>query len=258
MDEKYFTLIDKDESHILIHIPHSSLNIPSNMDDDYFLTKEELAKEAKIMADMFTDELFGNALNKYGGIKLDVSRVFLDVERFRDDDLESMATIGMGLAYTKTSDLKELRSLEYKKEILDIYDEYHLAFEKLVEKKLAKHNKCLIIDCHSFPSKPLPFQQGQDYQGVQICIGVEDFHRDNNFVQKIKNKFNSSFKHYKVEENTPYKGSIVPTKYYANESRVKSVMIEINRSTYMDDRNTFTKNGNFENIKKVLYNILFN
>jgi hypothetical protein len=26
----------------------------------------------------------------------------------------------------------------------------------------------------------------------------------------------------------------------------------------MDDRNTFTKNGNFENIKKVLYNILFN
>jgi len=256
MDEKYFTLIDKDESHILIHIPHSSLNIPSNMDDDYFLTKEELAKEAKIMADMFTDELFGNALNKYGGIKLDVSRVFLDVERFRDDDLESMATIGMGLAYTKTSDLKELRSLEYKKEILDIYDKYHLAFEKLVEKKLAKHNKCLIIDCHSFPSKPLPFQQGQDYQGVQICIGVEDFHRDDQFVKKVKKKFNGRFHNYKIEENIPYQGSIVPTKYYKKDPRVHSVMLEIDRSTYMDDRKQFKKNSNFTHIKNVLDEIL--
>ena len=256
MNTKYFTLIDNEESYILLHIPHSSLNIPRNMDDDYLLSKEALEKEAKVMADMFTDEPFDTPFNSYGGIKLDISRVFLDVERFRDDNLESMAHIGMGLAYTKTSELKELRSLKYKKEILEIYDQYHLAFEQLVEKKLAKHNRCLIVDCHSFPSKPLPFQQGQDYQGVQICIGVEDFHRDDQFVQKVKKTFKDRFHNYKIEENIPYQGSIVPTKYYRKDPRVHSVMLEIDRSTYMDDRVQFTKNSNFTHIKSALDEIL--
>jgi N-formylglutamate amidohydrolase len=222
------------------------------MNDDYFLTKNELEKEIKIMADMFTDKLFANALNKYGGIQLNVSRVFLDVERFRDDSLESMADIGMGLAYVKTSDLKKLRTLKYKNEILDIYDQYHLEFEKLVKKKLAKHNKCLIIDCHSFPSKPRPYQQNQEYNDIKVCIGVEDFHRDDKFVEKIKDKFSE----YKVEENAPYKGSIVPNKYYSSDSRVKSVMIELDRSIYMDDNISFEKNDNYNKVKDIIKNIL--
>jgi N-formylglutamate amidohydrolase len=248
MNTKYFTLIDNDNSHVLIHIPHSSLNIPNNMSDDYLLTKKELEKETKIMADMFTDELFKSALNKYGGIKLDVSRVFLDVERFRDDKDEPMADKGMGLAYVKTSDLKELRTLKYKKEILDIYDEYHLAFEKLVEKKLAKHNKCLIIDCHSFPSKPRPYQQQQDYEDIKVCIGFVEYHKEDGLIASIK----ANFKDYKVSQNRPYSGSIVPLKYYKKDNRVKSVMIEIDRSIYMDDNITFKKNDNYKNIENLL------
>ena len=252
MNNKYFTLIDNEDSHILIHIPHSSINIPSNLSDDYLLTKEELEKETKIMADLFTDELFDTPFKKYGGLKLDLSRVFLDVERFRDDSLESMADIGMGLSYVKTSDLKELRTLKYKNEILAIYDEYHLELEKLVEKKLKKHNKCLIIDCHSFPSVPRPYQQDQQYDNIKVCIGSIDYHKDQNLINSIK----KNFKDYKVEENKPYSGSIVPLKHYKQDNRVKSVMIEMDRSIYMDDNITFTKSNDYNKVKDILENIL--
>ena len=252
MNNKYFTLIDDDSSHILIHIPHSSIKIPDSLSDDYLLNKDDLDKETKIMADMFTDELFDTAFKKYGGLRLDVSRIFLDVERFRDDDSEPMAKIGMGLAYVKTSDLKELRTLKYKKEILDIYDEYHLEFEKLVSKKLEKHNKCLIIDCHSFPSVPRSYQQDQEYNDIKVCIGFEEYHKEQNLINSI----NDNFTNYKVEENKPYKGSIVPLKYYQKNNRVKSVMIEMDRSIYMDDNIEFKKHSNYNKIKQILDNIL--
>ena len=57
--KKYFTPKEQLNSHIIIHIPHSSLYIPEDMCDDYLLTKDELELDCKKFADMFTDQLFG-------------------------------------------------------------------------------------------------------------------------------------------------------------------------------------------------------
>lgn len=247
---KYFTVNDNLDSHILIHIPHSSIYIPDNMNDDYLLSKEDLEEETKVMADMFTDDLYNTPFEKYGGIRLDVSRVFLDVERFRDDSLESMAKRGMGLAYVKTSMLEDLRTLKYKDKILEIYDAYHEALDNLVEQKLQRHGKCLIIDCHSFPSKPRPYQIKTDYEHIDICIGFEDFHNDKNAVAILENGFKD--KGYAVEYNNPYSGSMVSNKHFGKEENVKSVMIELNRRIYMDDIETFTKSENYSDIKNII------
>lgn len=252
MNNEYFTLIDNEDSHILIHIPHSSISIPKNLSDDYLLDQEQLIEEAKIMADLYTDDLFNEAFQKYGGLKLNLSRIFLDVERFRDDEKEKMSNIGMGLAYVKTSNLKELRTLKYKKEILDIYDEYHLEFEKLVDKKLKKHGRCLIIDCHSFPSVPRPYQLDQKYDDIKVCIGFDEYHKDQNIVDKL----NTRFKDYKIALNRPYSGSIVPSKHYKKDERVKSVMIEIDRSIYMNDTVTFERSKDYKKIKNIIEKVL--
>lgn len=246
----FFTINHEIDSHILVHIPHSSLYIPEDMSDDYVLKSSELEKEKRIMADMFSDELFDFAFKSFGGIRLDVSRVFLDVERFRDDSLEPMAQRGMGLAYTKTSMLEELRSLKYKKEILQIYDDYHRAIDDLVEKKLQKHNRCLIIDCHSFPSTPKPFQIVKDYEDVDICIGFDDFHKESCTVEL----FDSAFKKagYRVWHNYPYQGSLVSNRHFMKNKNVKSVMIELNKRIYMDDVVSFQKSDGYERVKGVI------
>lgn len=252
-DNKYFTTITKNNSYILLHIPHSSLHFPKQLSDDYFLSKKDLEKDSKIIADMYTCELFEEAFKKFGGIRLDVNRLFLDVERFRDDEQEPMSKIGMGVLYTKTSDLKPLRSLKYKEEILKIYDKYHEALDDLVENKLKMHGKCLIIDCHSFPSVQRAFML-DDRIDCDVCIGYESFHCDKKTVAKIKYKLGKMG--YKIYINKPYSGSIVPNKYFQKDSNVKSIMLELNRKIYMDDVFNFEKNDNFYSIKQSLEDTL--
>jgi len=250
---KYFKLNEDTFSHILVHIPHSSLYIPKDMRDDYLLDVKALEEETKVMADMYTDELFGSLFERYGGLRLDVSRIFLDVERFRDDNKEPMAKKGMGFAYAKTSMLHDLRTLKYRESIAEIYDAYHETLNKLVDEKLRAHGKCLIVDCHSFPSVARPYQIQQEYDGVDICIGFDRYHKDEKIVTGITDKFIQA--EYKVAENFPYSGSMVSSKHYGNNKNVKSVMIELNRRTYMDDIRTFEKNGNFMKVKKIIESI---
>jgi len=220
------------------------------MKDDYLLSSKQLEDETKVMADMFTNDLFGEAFREHGGLILDVSRVFLDVERFRDDTLEPMAKRGMGLAYTKTSMLEDLRRLKYKDRILEIYDAYHSALDRLVEQKLLRYSRCLIIDCHSFPSKPRPYQIVTDYEHIDICIGFEDLHKDESAVEIFRDNFCK--KGYAVEYNTPYLGSMVSNRHYGKDKRVKSVMIELNRRIYMDDIDTFKKNESYQRVKTII------
>ncbi len=247
---RFFTVNDNLDSHILIHIPHSSLHIPQDMTDDYLLSKEQLELDCKILADMYTDDLFGVPFEKFGGMRLDVNRAFIDVERFREDNNEPMSKIGMGVAYTKTSELKDLRILKYKDKILDIYDAYHSALDNLVEQKVQKFGKCLIVDCHSFPSIPRAFMLDSNIDDIAICIGYEDFHKDINAVFILENGFKA--KGYKVSHNMPYSGSIVSNKHFGKDNRVKSVMIELNRGIYMDDIHTFKQNENYQTIKNII------
>ncbi len=56
------------------------------------------------------------------------------------------------------------------------YDPHHARLETLVAEKLEASSKCLIIDCHSFPSKPLPYEPDQSANRPDICIGTDEFH----------------------------------------------------------------------------------
>jgi N-formylglutamate amidohydrolase len=58
---------------------------------------------------------------------------------------------------------------------------------------------------------------------------------------------------YKTLINSPFKGTIVPLNYYQKNKKVLSVMLEINRSLYMDEA-TGQKNSNFNKEKKDIFN----
>ncbi len=49
--------------------------------------------------------------------------------------------------------------------------------------------------------------------------------------------------------NNPFSGTIVPLKYYSKNINVHSVMLEINRSLYMDEV-TGKKKENFSRVKQ--------
>ncbi len=240
---------------IVLHIPHASKHIPNEYLEYFTLSKKNLQIEILKMTDHFTDELFNISGDNIHQLKFHISRLLVDVERFEKDELEPMFKVGMGCIYKKTHDGNSLKNVEdIKDELINkFYKTHHVNFTKIVDKKLIENNKVLIIDCHSFPKHPLPYELNQAIDRPEICIGTDNFHTS----EKLKNSFGELFEksNFTVKYNTPFKGSIVPLKFYNKDKRVQSVMIEVRRDIYMNEHSG-EKNSNFYNIKSVLEKII--
>ena len=238
--------------HYLVHIPHCGTNIPKEFIDDYLLSKDELTENIYQYCDLYTDELFNSLFDAFDGVKSEYSRLFFDPERFGDDNQEAMCKkYGLGWFYENAIlTEKPLRKLDHKNIIRKYFDNHHKELNQKTEQKLALHDKCTVIDCHSFSNERYWFHDKSLYL-PDICIGFEDKHADKELVNIIKNEF----KGYDIGINIPYSGSLVPTNYWGKEERVKSVMIEINKKLYLEPDNV-TKNKSFYLIKEKLENIL--
>lgn len=245
---------------LILNIPHASTNIPS-MDDAFFFpaVSSSKARDAVIqdelyaMTDWYTDELFDHSVGK--AIIAPVSRLVCDTERFSHDDEESMATRGMGFCYEKGSEeeiIKEFPS-EYKDEVLwRYYAPHHIALTDAVEASLNANKCALILDCHSFSSKPLQYEPEQGLNRPDICIGTDEYHTPDELLMIVEKFFR--VRGYSVSVNYPYSGTIVPLRFYRKDKRVQSIMIEINRGLYLKEGSN-KKNKNFQALLKTIFDL---
>ncbi|MEE9516620.1 MAG: N-formylglutamate amidohydrolase [Candidatus Adiutricales bacterium] len=222
---------------LIVHVPHCSVEIPRDVRAGILLSEQDLRVELIKMTDAFTDEL-SDIDSRFGiTIKNRYSRLVVDPERFRNDEDEIMASMGMGTVYTRTSDGRPLRNLteNEREQLLQTYfDPYHRSFEDQVERVIDRFGKCLIIDFHSFPAQPLSYELNQDKNRPDFCIGTDSFHSPEKLIEFVEECFKSV--DLKVKRDTPFAGTFVPIKHYQKDKRVSSVMIEINRSLYMDEK----------------------
>jgi N-formylglutamate deformylase len=223
---------------MIFHIPHSSIFIPPAIRTNILLSGAELEKEIHAMTDHDTDKLFGvHSGPSDTVVTANVSRLVVDVERFADDELEPMARIGMGVIYTSTSDLSALRQKPMsgmRKALLDAY--YYPHHRRLTEAVLPGS---LILDCHSFPDAPLPYETDQSTDRPDFCVGTDDYHTPPELAANVVALLESQG--YTVRVNTPFSGSIVPARYYQRDASVTSIMLEVNRRLYMDRAENFSR-----------------
>lgn len=245
----YFEVSENKNSPIICNVPHSGTIIPEEFRGDFVLSQKDLDKEVLYMADNFTNYLYAELLYISSSIISKISRLVLDIERFQNEEDEPMSKVGMSALYTRTSDGEVLRNISEENKIAleKIYKDYHGSFTKLVHESLVKNDKAIIVDCHSFPSVPRSYEPEQELNRPDICIGVDEYHTPQKFVEILQSNFEKLG--YKVEINTPFTGSIVPMEYYKKDKRVASVMIEVNRKIYMNEE-TFQMVKNFSQISK--------
>jgi len=230
---------------IILHIPHSSIYVPESFQ---LLEGVSLEQEFHRMTDWYTDELFD--YEEATKLVFPYSRLYCDVERFRKDSDEPMANKGMGVCYTRTSFGTELRNVDsIEKDFVKstIYDKHHKKLELLVDEALEAYGSTLIIDCHSFSNVPLPHEDSA--VRPDICIGTDDFHTHLELIETLRNHFEEAG--LTVTINEPFSGTMVPLNHYHKERRVKSVMIEVNRKLYLNDK--FEKNENFNRMKGIIH-----
>ena len=239
----------------VLHIPHSSEHIPSEFLKYFRLSDKDLKNEILKMTDHFTDELFSIEHSDFRKITFPVSRLLCDPERFEDDALEPMCAVGMGCIYEKTHDGRPLKVIECIRQILikQFYKKHHEKLFNSVDEIISKYNAALIIDCHSFPKNPLPYELNKSQLRRPICLGVDEFHTPKYLIEYFSESFNKYG--YSTAINEPFSGSIVPIQFYQKNTNVNSIMIEIRRDLYMDEK-LGQKSHGFIDLKNTLNKIL--
>jgi len=219
-------------SPVVIHVPHSSHLIPDEFRGQFGCSQQQIDDAHLALVDHETDVMASGFASV---VQFPFSRLLLDVERFWDDSAESMAAIGMGAIYAVDH---ELRSLERhvtdadKARLKQLYDKHHLALEAAVDACLAKHDRCLIIDLHSYPIEKLSYELSDGHR-PQLCIGADQIHTPTELIEQVER---IGAEHgFETAVNSPFAGSIVPMKHYQQDLRVHTVMLEWRRDTYQSN-----------------------
>jgi N-formylglutamate deformylase len=239
---------------IIFHVPHSSTLIPDEYRGDFCLSDKDLETEIRLMTDWHTADLFESAISKLGqAVEFPVSRLLVDPERFSEDTHESMTSVGMGVIYTKTAHGLPLRldgtaEGNRRESLLQrYYFPHHQSLFEATQGELDRSEKALIIDCHSFPSIPLPYEPVQGTNRPDICIGTEEFHTPKWLTESLHESFSDLG--YSILVNSPFGGTITPSEFYKRDKSVMSAMIEVNRSLYMDEKNS-TRIARYTQVKR--------
>lgn len=229
---------------ILLHIPHSSISFPLISDHSF----NDLNNEERLLIDYYTDELFipEQKTEHIYSVVFPYCRQFCDVERLINDPLEEK---GLGIRYKRVKANLQLREFNIYGNAFSYYADYHDMVSKILTNM---GEEKLLIDCHSLSA--LPNLLNSNPPDIDICIGHNDDETctDKVVIGNIVHHFES--KGYKVGINDPYSNSktfSVPVIYH-------SVMIEVNKRLYMDER-SLKKTDGFERIKRdiqLLYKII--
>jgi len=233
---------------IILHIPHSSTKIP--LYDGYIVDSTVLDKEILKLTDWFTDDLFYS--NKDEMIMADFSRIFCDPERFTDDSQEVMAQYGMGVLYESSDSGDRIRIVtpELREKVLTLYYwKHHQKFNVAVNNQLDIFGKATIIDCHSYPNKPLKRDLDKNPKRPDFNIGTDPFHTPKELIDISVSFFEKSG--YSLGIDWPYKGSIVPLELYQKNKNVSTIMLEINRALYLNE-STGQKSETYGEIKQIV------
>lgn len=252
-----FKIVHSKKLPIVINIPHASIFIGSDFKKDFLLSELDLDKFSKEMADLYADDLFFETYEKTGALIAGLSRVIVDTERFWDNKNEPMAKMGMGALYEKNEHGEIVRRISSVTRIRcrRIYLQYHLALKMLAAECLKHFGFCVILDCHTYPAKLRQYDLNKNGKRPEICLGTNKFHTPRLLTNSFKKAFlNGSFS---VEENTPFKGTIVPGGYFEKNRNVFSLMIEVNRKLYMNER-TYAKKKCFGKIANRLNDCIQN
>lgn len=211
----------KKKLEVIMHFPHSSLDLPESIYKYSYLDKDELNKLTLKMGDVLLLELF-----KYWDFEQVIakySRLYVDVEKYWNLDKEIMSKYGMGAIYTKDLYERKLHKCndDFIREAKDYYDSYH---NNLKEK--CKGRDVLILDIHSFNDEMANVFSEGPYP--DICIGYNDNDKDDELISLIHKWCIDNNVSYM--DNYPYSGSMsIDNK----DNRIISIMLEINKKFYL-------------------------
>jgi N-formylglutamate amidohydrolase len=216
-----------------------------------------LAHELLVMTDWYTDELYALPHSQAVPVRFPISRLVLDPERFLDDTKEPMASRGMGVIYTRTADgirLREPPSPSERGELIArYYRPHHAALSAALNAALKDHGACLLVDCHSFASRPLKCDLDQAYDRPDVCLGTDRVHTPTWLIDAARDLFVEAGLGVAIDR--PFSGTIVPAGHSDRPGSIYAMMVELNRRLYMNEQ-TGDRLSDFPRIARIVQDVL--
>ncbi len=257
---------------LILSIPHCGTVFP----EEFLAAAAPDVADLRKNEDIFVRDLLSPAINegKIPALCLNISRVFIDVNRakmeidpsmfydYPKDDLglnRHRSRYGLGIVHKVTADSLPIYAglISYKevdKRIKNVYDVYHTRLKKLIDKCVAKFGFCLVLDCHSMPSKICSIIS--ESPRIDFCLG-------NLFEQSCPNKISffveNEFckREYYVSKNRPYSGAYITFNYCEPRKQSYTLQLEINREIYADEKK-LAKNENFQRVSYDISRVITN
>ncbi len=223
------------DSPVILHIPHSSREIPPDVRTGIVLDDTALDRELDHIVDAHTAELAEEAAKSAQRTPWRfvnrLSRLVVDPERF-PDEREEMQAVGMGAVYTRTTHGEPLRAAgtDAGPLIERYFRPYVQAMTDAVADRLAVTGRAVIIDVHSYPSAPLPYELHGEGPRPAVCLGTDSFHTPPALLAAAREAFAPCGE---TGLDSPFSGTYVPLAFYGGDPRVSALMVEIRRDTYM-------------------------
>jgi N-formylglutamate deformylase len=225
-------------SSVLLHVPHGGTAVPGWVRQHLLLDDTALTAEVAALTDHRTDVIAtraaGRALVRPWALLNRVSRFVVDPERF-PDEREEMAAVGMAAVYTHGTRGQRIRADDpaHRDALLAaFYEPWAAAVRDAVDARLAATGGAVLLDVHSYPSAPLPYELHADGPRPAVCLGSDAVHTPEWLVAAATAAFAPLGD---VGRDSPFAGTYVPLSHYGTDQAVRSIMIEIRRDTYMDE-----------------------
>ena len=247
---------------LILSIPHCGTVFPQEFLDAVDVDVMTLRKNE----DIFVYDLLKQAIDdaQITALKLNLNRAFIDVNRakveidpnmffdYPREDIglnQQRSRYGLGIIHKITADSQPIYSgkISYKEaeeRIKNVYDVYHHTLKNLIDRTINKFGFCLVLDCHSMPSKICSIIS--ESPRIDYCLG-------NLFEQSCPNKISFyvenelAKREYYVSKNRPYSGAYITFNYCEPRKQSYTLQLEINREIYADE-NLLEKNDNFQRV----------
>ncbi len=247
---------------IVLSSPHSGSDFPQEFLQNSCRSESELRSSE----DSFVNELIVDASNAgIPMISMNIPRTFVDVNRDKIEIDDTMyfdkapsadtigsrrCRVGLGVIHRIVAQNKPIYDglisyAEAQERIKYVYEPYHKRLKQLIDKCQKKFGFCLLVDCHSMPSKICNIMN--ETKPVEFCVS-------NLFDESCPAPISEfvgqqlSQKGYRVEFNRPYAGAFITFNYCQPRKNIYTLQLEMNRSLYMDE-NVYKKNADFQSIR---------
>jgi N-formylglutamate amidohydrolase len=229
----------------------------TTLHDNVSMYVEEIWREAPRHGATLLQALFPNTYIDTNRHELDIDPSLIEGEW--PEPVQFVSKTGLGLLktvsrYGEPLQERKFTVAEVMARLDGYYRPYHREFRAIAERMRAAHGFYYNLSCHCMSAVGAPTHADAGRERMDFCIGnLKGTTSTRGFIEFVAETIRAQG--YTCSVNTPYSGGEINRLYGTTDGTRESLMIEINKRTFMDVK-TFRRNAGYDGIRAAAGRIL--